>query len=365
MRCLTRSHLTGSGRRTVSAAIADRNIAGAFGRWMNKRRLRALSRVGVGACVKGGADLGGGGQIIVGDGFFLLSRPVRSHIYASPGAVITIGDAVQISYGAAIAAHRSIEIGSNTVFGPFVVIMDNDFHRVGDRNAEAEVGPVRIGSNVRVGARVTILRGSVIGNNVRIMSGSMVSGVVPSGVTIGGVPARSVLASGAVAGNAIDLAELVQSVLGLSEQPRPDQGPADFAAWDSLGSLRLLLAIEEAYGVSLREEIMHGANTVAALSAMVEGTPRKSVPAAVDVAGLVQSVLGLPERPRPRQGSMDIAEWDSLGSLRLLLAIEETYKVNLDEREMRAGNTVAALSAIVEAKLIGAVRTAVDTGELV
>jgi acetyltransferase-like isoleucine patch superfamily enzyme/acyl carrier protein len=363
--CTTRSRSTGSARHMVSNATADAHDVGAFGRWLNKRRLRGLSRVGVGARLEGGADLGGGGQIIVGDEFFLLSRPVRSHIYASPGAVITIGDAVQISYGAAIAAYRSIDIGSNTVLGPFAVIMDNDFHRVGDRNAEAEVGPVRIGSNVKVGARVTILRGSVIGDNVRIMSGSMVSGVVPGGVTIGGVPARSVIANNALAGNRIDVAELVQSVLGLSERPRPDQGPADFAAWDSLGSLRLLLALEEAYGVSLKEEMLQGASTVAVLSAMLEATPNKSAPAALDVADLVQSVLGLSERPHPRQGSADFAEWDSLGTLRLLLAIEETYKVSLDEGEMRAGNTVAALAAILGGKLAASVRTAVDTGELV
>jgi acyl carrier protein len=206
----------------------------------------------------------------VGDRFLLLSHPVRSHMFASRGAVISIGNDVQIAYGAAIAAQRAIDIGDNAVLGPYVVIMDNDFHRVGKRNEAGESAPVRIGANVQIGARVTILRGSVIGDNVRVMSGSMVSGVVPSGVTIGGVPARVIVSGGAGDRDSIDMAELVQSILGLSEPPHADQGPADIAAWDSLGSLRLLLAIEESYGVRMDEAEMRRGRTVAALAAIVE-----------------------------------------------------------------------------------------------
>jgi acetyltransferase-like isoleucine patch superfamily enzyme/acyl carrier protein len=268
----------------MSILTSDRRDVNPFDLWMTRRRLRAVSRVGIGARVKGRADIGGGGKIIIGDEFFLLSRPVRSHIFAAPGSVVTIGDSVQFSYGAAIAARQAIDIGDNTVFGPFVVIMDNDFHRVGNRYAAGEVAPVRIGSNVNVGARVTILRGSVIGNNVRVMSGGMVSGVVPNGVTIGGVPARVVVAHGATVGDSSDLAALVQDVLGLAEVPHHSEGPGQIPAWDSLGTLRLLLAIEEVYGVTLDEDEMRAANTVAALSDVVETKLSGPVSAAVDIA---------------------------------------------------------------------------------
>ena len=309
------------------------------------------SSVGVRARIKGRADFGGGGQITVGDDFFLASEPVRSHVLASPGACITIGDAVQISYGAAIAAQRAIAIGSNTVFGPFVVIMDNDFHRVGDRNSPGETAPVRIGSNVRVGARVTILRGSVIGDNAVIMSGSMVSGVVPSGVCVGGVPARVTIANQAPAQKYIDIAGLVQSILGLGERPRDSEGPSQIAAWDSLGTLRLLLAIEETYGVALDEDEMRAANTVAALTALVAAKLDHPAGGAIDMAALVQSVLDLPELPRGSDGPEQLPAWDSLGALRLLLAIEETHGLTLDADAMRTANTVAALSNMVEMNL--------------
>jgi acyl carrier protein len=123
--------------------------------------------------------------------------------------------------------------------------------------------------------------------------------------------------------------------------------------------LRLLPAIEETCGVRLEEAVMHTANTVAALAAIVAARLDDAAGADVDLADLVQSVLGLPQRPLATQGPADIAAWDSLGTLRLLLAIEEAYKVSLNEAEMRAGNTIAALSAIIGAKASGVVRTAV------
>ncbi len=242
----------------------------ALERWTTSHRLRGAFRVGNGARLRGRADIGGGGKIIIGERFLLLSQPTRSHIFATGDAVVTIGDDVLISYGAAIAAQRAIDIGSNTVLGPFVVIMDNDFHKVGDRNAAGEVAPVRIGSNVNIGARVTILRGSIVGDNVRVMSGSMVSGLIPSGATVGGVPARMVNAAGSTTGKDGDVAALVQAVLGLAKRPLATDGPEQIPEWDSLGTLRLLLAIEESYGITLDEKEMRAANTVAALAAVVE-----------------------------------------------------------------------------------------------
>jgi acetyltransferase-like isoleucine patch superfamily enzyme/acyl carrier protein len=317
--------------------------------------LGKATRSGTASRVDGAADIGGGGQIRIGADFLLVSHPVRSHMLADRGASITIGDGVRIGYGAAIAAQQAIDIGDHTTLGPFVVIMDNDFHKVGDRHAAGAVAPVRIGSNVSIGTRVTILRGSTIGDNARVLSGSMVSGVVPANTTVSGVPARVVQAMDAAAGGRLTgMAELVQQVLGLAARPDPEDGPAQIGAWDSLGSLRLLLAIEETFGVNIREEEMQAAHTVAALSAIVERKAGGATRPAADIADLVQGVLGLRERPRPDEGPAQIAEWDSLGTLRLLLAIEEAFGVSISESEMRAGSTVAALSGIVAAKLGGA-----------
>jgi acetyltransferase-like isoleucine patch superfamily enzyme len=113
---------------------------------------------------------------------------VQSHIMASGGHV-TIGDRVKISYGAAISAVRAVTIGADTRIGPFVVITDSDFHGVSNRSAAGEVGPVRIGSGVTIGVKVTILRGATIGDGATILSGSMVAGHIAPGATVRGVPA--------------------------------------------------------------------------------------------------------------------------------------------------------------------------------
>jgi acetyltransferase-like isoleucine patch superfamily enzyme len=130
------------------------------------------------------------GSIEIGADFWLGSRPATSHIVALAGARILIGDKVAIAYGAAITAVHCIEIGDGTQIGPFVVVMDSDFHRVGNRDDAGEVAPVTIGRNVRIGARVTILRGSKIGDNAIVRSGSTVQGVVRPGSMVTGVPAK-------------------------------------------------------------------------------------------------------------------------------------------------------------------------------
>src|SRR5262249_37186363 len=156
----------------------------------------------------------------------------------------------------AIFAQLEIGIDDDTRIGPYAVIMDSDFHVAGDRQAAAQPAPIRIGKRVVVGSRVTILRGTTIGDDVRVESGSVVSGVVAAGSVAAGVPAGAVSDgplsdSGATVA---DLPTLVMRVLALTSLPTPDMGPNDISQWDSLGSLKLLLAIEEAYDLTLNED---------------------------------------------------------------------------------------------------------------
>ena len=167
----------------------------AFGTLLIPNPLRRVHKLGDGARSFGRPVIGTQGSIEIGAGFRLGSRPARSHIVALRGARVRIGDNVAIAYGAAITAVSSIEIGSGVHVGPFVVIMDSDFHRVGKRDDSGEVAPVVIGNNVRIGTRVTILRGTHIGDNVSILSGSTVQGVVRAGTTIAGVPAKRLVAN--------------------------------------------------------------------------------------------------------------------------------------------------------------------------
>ena len=50
--------------------------------------------------------------------------------------------------------------------------------------------PITIGNNCWIGAKVTILDGTKIGNGCIVAAGAVVKGIFPDNVIIGGVPAK-------------------------------------------------------------------------------------------------------------------------------------------------------------------------------
>ncbi|HEY0468626.1 MAG TPA: phosphopantetheine-binding protein [Polyangiaceae bacterium] len=233
--------------------------------------LRGATHVGRSPRLAGQPSLMNEGTIEIGDDFFFSARPAPSHLAAAEGARIVIGNRVRIAYGAAISARAAVVIGDDVEIGPFSVIMDSDYHVVGDRSAIDEPLPVHIESGARLGARVTVLRGAVIGAGAVVLGGSVVSGKVAPGARVSGVPARVVLASGAdPEAEAVDLPKLVMSVLGLSAPPADSDGPAQIREWDSLGALKIVLAVEEAYGVSLSEQELKAIVSLSELAQVVE-----------------------------------------------------------------------------------------------
>ena len=113
----------------------------------------------------------------------------------TPNSEVIIGDNVGIS-GATIYARDRIKIGSNTLIGANVKIIDNDFHpvdptmRLNASNENMGVKPVVIGENVFIGCNSIILKGSTIGDNATIGAGSVVSGIIPENCVAAGNPAR-------------------------------------------------------------------------------------------------------------------------------------------------------------------------------
>src|SRR5689334_19539156 len=120
------------------AAASAELLRGRLGRARAAYWLRAASRVGSGVVAEGRPFIANDGTRCFGDGAFLSSSPVQSHFVVAKGGLLDVGANVAVSYGAAVSAEREVRIGQGTRIGPFVVIMDSDFHRVGDRNAHAE-----------------------------------------------------------------------------------------------------------------------------------------------------------------------------------------------------------------------------------
>lgn len=145
----------------------------------------------------------GWGAIEIGEG-------AQLGVYPSPGfkrgefylearnakARIVIGKNVMINNDCTIIADKStIEIGDNTLIGPSFLCIDSNFHPLDPTQrltSNYSCQSVKIGKNVFIGARVTVLKGVSIGDNTVIAAGSVVVKDVPSGVIFAGNPGKFV-----------------------------------------------------------------------------------------------------------------------------------------------------------------------------
>jgi len=110
------------------------------------------------------------------------------------GAELTIGDDVGIS-GAVISCTRQVAIGNRVLIGANARIFDSDFHPVQspERRYDREgirQAPVVVGDDCWLGAGAILLPGTVLGDNVVVAAGAVVTGSFGPGLVIGGVPAR-------------------------------------------------------------------------------------------------------------------------------------------------------------------------------
>lgn len=96
---------------------------------------------------------------------------------------LIIGNHCFFNINCSITCMDKIKIGNFCKFGNNVVIVDHD-HNFKTEFPEFISSPIEIGNNVWVGANVTILRGTKIGDNCIIAAGSVVKGEVPSGTTL-------------------------------------------------------------------------------------------------------------------------------------------------------------------------------------
>jgi acetyltransferase-like isoleucine patch superfamily enzyme len=218
---------------------------------------------------------GDGGQLCIGDRFRLASRPVASHLVAGPGAILQIGNNVSIGCGAAIAAYQHVHIGDDTRIGPFVIIMDTNFHGApGDQAVHHDCRPVTIGNDCRIGSRVTITRGATIGDGAEILAGSVVSSAIPPGVCAAGARARVIGRAGDLASRwdsaAAALPEVLMASLDLESPPDLDSSPIPTQLWTDAGMRGVLTAIEERFGVILNPTAARDIATYADIATVVQ-----------------------------------------------------------------------------------------------
>ena len=120
----------------------------------------------------------------------------RTIIIARYGGKIEIGNNFGIS-GTTIYSTSSITIGNNVTIGDNCKIIDNDFHpldpvhrRLGKNEQFTRRKEIRIGDDCFIGMNSIILKGTILGNNVIVGAGSIVSGRFPDNCILAGNPAR-------------------------------------------------------------------------------------------------------------------------------------------------------------------------------
>ena len=111
------------------------------------------------------------------------------------GAHVTIGAATRFSPFTLLVISNSLNIGDRCAISWGVQILDDDWHSITVAGVlRPRSAPVIIGNHVLVGSRVTILKGSRIGDDSIVASNSVVSGDFgsESGVLLAGNPAKIV-----------------------------------------------------------------------------------------------------------------------------------------------------------------------------
>ncbi len=248
-------------------------------KFTTRRQLRACNSVGVDVRLDGAVHITNEGRIELSDRVHVRSSPAMSHLVTGPKGHLRIGENVFIGHGAAIASHESITIGEGVRIGPFAMIMDTDFHEAGKHDSSGSTGAIHIGARARLGARVTVLRGSTIGADAVVAAGSVVKGDIAAGAHVAGVPARTAVLRAADTElrdvTMVEICAVVGSTFGLSSTPPQTATRDDITQWDSLGMLNLLLSLEQEFGVSIANEAMLSVHQIADLLPVLESAPTR------------------------------------------------------------------------------------------
>ena len=110
------------------------------------------------------------------------------------GKGIIIGNNVGFSTSCYIGGAGGLEIGDDTIFGNYVSVHPEN-HNYADSTIPIRLQGVnhkgiKIGKGCWIGAKATILDGTIIGDGCIVAAGAVVSGKFPNNVIIGGVPAK-------------------------------------------------------------------------------------------------------------------------------------------------------------------------------
>ena len=154
--------------------------------------LRAVDRVGEGVRTLGVPRIDNQGYMSIGRNTLIRSVNVPVELATGPQGRLEIGDDVSINYGVSLGCLQSIRIGDRSRLGPYVMIVDSEFHDLYDRTMRPPPRPVVLEEDVWVGAKASVLPGVTIGRGSVVGTGAVVTADVAPFTVVAGVPARVV-----------------------------------------------------------------------------------------------------------------------------------------------------------------------------
>jgi acetyltransferase-like isoleucine patch superfamily enzyme len=134
----------------------------------------------------------GYGRIVLGRWVHLGDRTrLRAH-----EGTLRVGDKCVLGRESTVNCYLDVELGARTIVADWVYVTDFD-HRFDDRTRPIKdqglvKSPVRIGPDVWIGVKASVLRGSTVGEGAVVAAHAVVRGEVPAHTVVGGVPARVV-----------------------------------------------------------------------------------------------------------------------------------------------------------------------------
>ena len=155
---------------------------------------RCLGLLGLAA--DAGAQVHPGARLRHGPGCALGARSILYRdvqILATAGGRFSIGRDSHLAPGAyLLVGAQQLHIGDDVAIGPGLMLFceSNEVCGEGIFRQQYRRADVRIGSNVFIGARVTVLPGTVIEDRVAVAAHAVVTGRLASGWLYGGMPAR-------------------------------------------------------------------------------------------------------------------------------------------------------------------------------
>ncbi|HHV21264.1 MAG TPA: hypothetical protein GXZ30_06985 [Propionibacterium sp.] len=163
-------------------------------------RMGRLAAIGEGSIV----DASGTRGVVLGRGAKLGRRVIvtTTSQLSKRGVGLQLGDFTGIGDYAHIGCSGGVTFGDNVIVGPYLTCHSQE-HVTRDteeliRLQGTEESEIVVGDNVWIGARVTLLAGSHVGNGSIIAAGSVVRGDFPPMSVIGGIPARLIKSRKAV-----------------------------------------------------------------------------------------------------------------------------------------------------------------------